>query len=139
MAVIDGDEPAPIVGRAMSDDGRVPLGWAVTYKVSADQRRVRMDLPPLRFAGVRKPVSLYMDLDAEAVDAFQRQLAEIRAQMLPALRRTRAADPFHGRQSSGSGSRGLVSRIALSEARTRPCAGKAHGRYGAPCPGRRGS
>ena len=71
----------------MSDDGRVPLGWAVTYKVSADQRRVRMHLPPLRFAGVRKPVSIYMDLDAEAVDAFQRQLAEIRAQMLPALRR----------------------------------------------------
>jgi len=69
----------------MSDDGRVPLGWAVTYKVSADQRRVRMHLPPLRFAGVRKPVSIYMDLDAEAVDAFQRQLAEIRAQMLPAL------------------------------------------------------
>ena len=56
----------------MSDDGRVPLGWAVTYKVSADQRRVRMDLPPLRFAGVRKPVSIYMDLNAEAVDAFQR-------------------------------------------------------------------
>jgi hypothetical protein len=73
----------------MSDDGRMPLGkgWAVTYEVSADQRRARMHLPPLQLAGVRKPLRIYMDLDAEAVDALLRQLAEIRAQMLPALRR----------------------------------------------------
>jgi hypothetical protein len=41
----------------------------------------------MQLAGTRKPVNIYMDLDAEAVDAFLRQLAEIRAQMLPALRR----------------------------------------------------
>lgn len=73
----------------MSDDGHMPLGkeWAVTYEVSADQRMARLHLPSLRVAGAHKPVSIYMDLDAEAVDAFLRQLAEIRAQMLPALRR----------------------------------------------------
>lgn len=74
--------------RVVSDDRRMPTrqGWAVTYKVSADQRMVRMHLPPLQLAGAREPVNILMDLDAEAVDAFQRQLAEIRAQMLPALR-----------------------------------------------------
>jgi hypothetical protein len=73
----------------MSDDGRMPhgKGWAVTYGLSADQRTARLHLPPLQLAGVRKPVNIYMDLDAEAVDAFLRQLAEIRAQMLPAPRR----------------------------------------------------
>jgi hypothetical protein len=46
-----------------------------------------MHLPPLQVAGAAKPVSIYMDLDAAAVDALLRQLAEIRAQMLSALRR----------------------------------------------------
>jgi len=55
--------------------------------VSADQRMARLHLPALRLAGVSKPVNIYMDMDAEAIDAFLRQLAEIRAQMLPALRR----------------------------------------------------
>jgi len=73
----------------MSDGGRLPLatGWAATYEVSADQRMARLHLPALRLAGVSKPVKIYMDMDAEAIDAFLRQLAEIRAQMLPALRR----------------------------------------------------
>lgn len=62
------------------------LGWAVTYEVSDDRRRVRMLLPSLQVAGA-EPVSIYMDMDAAAVDALLRQLAEIRAQMLPALRR----------------------------------------------------
>jgi hypothetical protein len=45
-----------------------------------------MLLPSPQVAG-GKPVSIYMDMDAAAVDALLRQLAEIRAQMLPALRR----------------------------------------------------
>jgi len=62
------------------------LGWTVTYEISDDRRRVRMLLPSPQVAG-GKPVSIYMDMDAAAVDALLRQLAEIRAQMLPALRR----------------------------------------------------
>jgi hypothetical protein len=62
------------------------LGWAVTYEISDDRRRARMLLPSLQVAGA-EPVSIYMDMDAGAVDALMRQLAEIRAQMLPALRR----------------------------------------------------
>lgn len=64
-----------------------PEGWAVAYEVSADRRRTRMHLPPMQVAGAGKPVSIYMDLDAAALEALLRQLAEIRAQMLPALRR----------------------------------------------------
>jgi len=37
--------------------------------------------------GAGKPVSIYMGLHAAALEALLRQLAEIRAQMLPALRR----------------------------------------------------
>jgi hypothetical protein len=62
------------------------LGWTVTYEISEDRRRVRMLLPSLQVAGA-EPVSIYMDMDAAAVDALLRQLTEIRAQMLPALRR----------------------------------------------------
>jgi hypothetical protein len=62
------------------------LGWRVTYEISDDRRRARMLLPSLQVAGA-EPVNIYMDLDAGAVDALMRQLAEIRAQMLPALRR----------------------------------------------------
>lgn len=56
---------------------------AVTCEVSADQRTARMHLPPLQLGGVQKPISLYLDMDAEAVDALLRRLAEIRAQMVP--------------------------------------------------------
>jgi hypothetical protein len=73
----------------MSDDVGTPLGkaWAVTCEVRDGQRTATIHLPPLQLAGVRKPISLYLDMDAEAVDALLRRLAEIRVQMLPAPRR----------------------------------------------------
>jgi hypothetical protein len=75
------------VRRPARHEAPLGAGWAVTYEVSADRQRARMHLPPLQVAGAAKPVSIYMDLDAAAVDALLRQLAEIRAQMLSALRR----------------------------------------------------
>jgi hypothetical protein len=63
------------------------LGWTVTYDISDDRRRVRMLLPPLQVAGTGKPVNIYMDLDAAAVDALLQRLAEIRAQMYPPAKR----------------------------------------------------
>lgn len=48
---------------------------------------MRALLPPLRIPGATKPLSIYYDMDAEAVDDLQRRLAEIRAQMLPAPKR----------------------------------------------------
>ena len=68
-----------------NDDGRMPLEHVsvVTCEVSADQRMVRMHLPPMQLAGVRKPISIYVDMDAEAVEALLLRLAEVRARMLP--------------------------------------------------------
>jgi hypothetical protein len=43
-----------------------------------------MHLPPLQLAGVRKPISIYMDMGAEDVDALLQRLAVVRAQMTPA-------------------------------------------------------
>lgn len=73
----------------MSDDGRMPHGeaGAITCEISDDQRTARMHLPPLRLATVRKPISLYLDMDAEAVDALLGRLAEVRTRMLPAPKR----------------------------------------------------
>ena len=72
----------------MSHDNndRMPLGTgiAVTCEVSADQRTARMHLPPLQLAGVRKPISIYLDMDAEAIDALLQRLADVRTRMLPA-------------------------------------------------------
>jgi hypothetical protein len=69
-------------------DERMPLGqWAMIWQVSEDRRTVRALLPPLRIPGATKPLSIYYDMDAEAVDDLQRRLAEIRAQMLPAPKR----------------------------------------------------
>ena len=44
---------------------------------------MRALLPPLRLAGASQPLSIYYDMDAEAVDALMQRLAEVRAQMLP--------------------------------------------------------
>ena len=73
----------------MSDDDGIAFGkaLAVTCDVSADQRMARMHLPPLQLAGVRKPISLYLDMDAEAVDELLWRLAEVRMRMLPAQKR----------------------------------------------------
>jgi len=44
----------------------------------------RLHLPPLELAGVRKPVNIYLDMGAEAVDALLQRLADVRTRMLPA-------------------------------------------------------
>jgi hypothetical protein len=61
--------------------------WAVTYEVSPIDNRRGCICRPLQVAGARKLVSIHMDGDAAALNALMRQLAEIRAQRLPALRR----------------------------------------------------
>ena len=72
-----------------AEDGRMPLGngQAVMCEVSADQQAVRMHLPPLHLATVRRPINICLDMDAEAVDALLQQLGEARMQMLPPPKR----------------------------------------------------
>jgi hypothetical protein len=71
----------------MNDD-RMPLGdqLAMTWEVSADS--VRAHLAPLHLAGANRPLSIYLDMDAEGVDGLPQRLAEVRAQMLPSLKRS---------------------------------------------------
>ena len=69
----------------MGNDG-MPLGGSGACQRIVGQRgrsRRRCDL-----AGTQKALSIYVDLDAEAVDDLIRQLAEIRSQMLPRRGRT---------------------------------------------------
>jgi hypothetical protein len=40
----------------------------------------------LQIADASRPLSIYFDMDAEAVDSLMQRLAEVRAQMLPALK-----------------------------------------------------
>lgn len=66
----------------------MPLGVqsAMTWQLSEDRQTARAHLPPLLLAG-SKPLSIYFDMDAGAIDELLRRLAEIRAQMLPPLKR----------------------------------------------------
>jgi hypothetical protein len=63
----------------------VESNCATMWTLSADRRSVRLALPPLRLAGMPEPLTVYMDFDAEAVDAMLERLSISRSQMLPAL------------------------------------------------------
>jgi len=69
----------------MTDDAGMPSGEspALMCEVSEDRQTARVHLPPIRLARLPKPLRLYIDMDAEAVDDLMQQLAEVRAQMLP--------------------------------------------------------
>jgi hypothetical protein len=58
---------------------RVPQ--AQMWRLVADRRTVRMNLPPIRLSGVKDPVSLH--LDASTIDEILTRLTELRTQMLP--------------------------------------------------------
>jgi len=55
------------------------------WTLSADRKFVRLAVPPLRLVGFPKPLAIYMDFDAESVDAMLERLTVLRSQMLPPL------------------------------------------------------
>jgi len=55
------------------------------HHVGADCKTVRLAVPPLRIVGFPKPLDVYMDFDAESVDAMIERLTVLRSQMLPPL------------------------------------------------------
>jgi len=57
------------------------------WTLSDDQRSVRMQVPPLRLAGLTEPLSIHLDFDAAMVDDILQRLTVLRSQMLPALTR----------------------------------------------------
>ena len=57
------------------------------WTLSADQRIVRQQLPPINLPGVAKPVLVHLYFDAQAVDALLERLSVLRSQMQPAPQR----------------------------------------------------
>lgn len=53
------------------------------WTLSPDRKTVRMKFPEVSFSGLVKPLRLYLDFDAETVDAILNRLARLRLQMLP--------------------------------------------------------
>jgi hypothetical protein len=54
------------------------------WQLSADRRRVRMQLPGLPIAGASEPLLVNIDFDAAVVDQIIERLQELRTQMVPA-------------------------------------------------------
>ena len=54
------------------------------WRLTVDRKTVRMRVPPIKLAGQLKPLDIFVDLDAKAVDDVLRRLSELRTQMLPA-------------------------------------------------------
>jgi hypothetical protein len=65
--------------------GRVPIriSQAQLWRLSTDRRTVRLQLPPLRLADLKKPVEVHLDFEAEAVDEILQRLSELRTHMEP--------------------------------------------------------
>lgn len=55
----------------------------MTWVVSPDRTKVRMQLPPLPIADMPEPLKVFLDFDAGTVDEILVRLSEVRAQMLP--------------------------------------------------------
>jgi hypothetical protein len=53
------------------------------WRLSPDRRSVRLQLPPLRLARMKKPVDIHVDFEAEMVDQLLQRLTELRMQMVP--------------------------------------------------------
>ena len=53
------------------------------WRLSDDQRAVRLHLPPLKLPGLKRPLELQFDFEADVIDQILRRLTELRMQMLP--------------------------------------------------------
>lgn len=65
----------PIDGGTMAAMG---MPQAQMWRLSADRRTIRLQLPPLRLAGMKEPVDIHLDFEAEAVDEMLQRLTELR-------------------------------------------------------------
>jgi hypothetical protein len=54
------------------------------WTLNTDRRSIRMNLPPVKVAGLLKPISVNIDFDAGSIDQMIERLSVLRAQMLPA-------------------------------------------------------
>src|SRR5262245_28603775 len=65
------------------DDDRVSVRAEQdkAWSLSEDRKNVRLAIPPVPLAGQAKPLRLFLDFDAEAVDAIIDRLMTLRSQM----------------------------------------------------------
>ena len=59
------------------------MSQAELWGLSDDQRTVRLRLPPLQLASLKRPLELHFDFEADVVDQILQRLTELRLQMLP--------------------------------------------------------
>jgi hypothetical protein len=53
------------------------------WTLSADRRRVRLNMPAFTVTGLPRPLQMRFDFDAKAVDAILQRLTRLRVQMEP--------------------------------------------------------
>jgi hypothetical protein len=63
----------------------VRANQATMWTLNADRKTVRLAVPPLRIVGFPKPLDIFMDFDAQSVDAMIERLTVLRGKMLPPL------------------------------------------------------
>jgi hypothetical protein len=61
----------------------IPAERAAIWRLSADRKTVRLALPPLPIAGQPEPIKIYVDFNADTIDATLERLSILRGQMLP--------------------------------------------------------
>jgi hypothetical protein len=71
----------------MDNEQTMPVraNQATMWTLNADCKTVRLAVPPLRIVGFPKTLDVFMDFDAESVDAMIERLTVLRSQMLPPL------------------------------------------------------
>ena len=63
----------------------IKANQATMWTLNADCKTVRLAVPPLRIVGFPKPLDIFMDFDAQSVDAMIERLTVLRGKMLPPL------------------------------------------------------
>ena len=51
------------------------------WTLAPDRRTVRLSVPPVRMSGLREPIRIFVDFDAEGVEDVLRRLIVLRARM----------------------------------------------------------
>jgi hypothetical protein len=59
------------------------MSQAELWRLSDDKRTVRLCLPPMKLASVKRPLEIHFDFEVEMVDQILHRLSELRLQMLP--------------------------------------------------------
>ena len=73
--------------RTMTDDRTLwnPARPENIWTLTPNRKNVRLTVPPVTLSGSAEPLELFLDFDAESVDAVIDRLTVLRSHMLPPL------------------------------------------------------